>query len=94
MVIFYKTNQTCHYFDKIFFFHIGTLQATLIAVFPTSPEKNFFFLIFRYSELQGCGVRENVTVSQRFFVICKILEHYFLSRHFQNVSVVQSLLQW
>ena len=62
-------------------------------IFPKSPEK-FFSLIFRYSGLQGCSITEKPTVSQIFFVIYKILEYYFLSGHFQNVSVVKSLLQW
>ena len=37
-----------------------------------------FFLIFRYSGLQGYSVREKATVSQKKFAIYKILEHYFL----------------
>ena len=33
-VIFNKTNQTCHYFDKMLFFHIWTLHATLTGLRP------------------------------------------------------------
>ena len=50
------------------------------------------FTKVKYSGLQGCSVREKETFSQRFCVIYKILEHYFLTRHFQNVFVVQSLI--
>ena len=37
------------------------------------------FTEVRCSGLQGCSVREKGTVSQRFCVIYKVLEHYFLS---------------
>ena len=82
----FKRNATKDIFLIIF-------QNFLNSSFPKSPEK-IFFLIFRYSGLQGCSVREKATVSQRFFVFYKILEHYFFSGHFQNVSVLQSLLRW
>ena len=52
------------------------------------------FTEVRNSGLQGCNVREKGTVSQIFLGIYKILEHYFLSGYFQNVSVVQSLIRW
>ena len=40
--------------------------------------------------LQGCSVREKGALSERFFAIVEILEHALLSKHSQNVSVVQS----
>ena len=65
--------------------------------FQNTQRKHFSWsvhlLAFRYPGLQGCNVREKATASQRFFVIYKILEHYFLSGQFQNVSVVPSLLR-
>ena len=42
------------------------------------------------SEILDCSVREKGTVPQRFFGIFEFLKHCFLSKHFQNVSVVQS----
>ena len=86
---FFKRNTTKHIFLIIF-------QNFLNSSFSNIPSKKNFFsdFLFRYSGLQGCSVREKATVSQRFFVIYKILEHYFLSGHFQNISVVQYLLRW
>ena len=46
------------------------------------------FTEVRNAGLEGCSFREKGAVSQRFKGIYKILEHYFLSGHFHNVSVV------
>ena len=83
----FKRNATKDIFLIIF-------QNFLNSSFSNRPRKIFSSLIFRYSGFQGCNVREKATVSQIFFVIYKILEYYFLSGHFQNVSVVQFLFRW
>ena len=45
------------------------------------------------SEILDCkavGLEKKGQFRKYFFGICKILEHPFLSEHFQHVSVVQS----
>ena len=63
-------------------------------LFQNTQRKYFSWsLYFLKSEILGCRAVALVKMGQfykDFFGIFKILEHSFLSVHFQNVSVVQS----
>ena len=62
--------------------HYRPFSCKLPTISKHSRETFFLESVFtevRYFGLQGCSVRKKGKVSQRFYVIYKILEHYFLS---------------